>query len=101
MKYSNDFKGKKKMVKALAEVYKDIAWSDIADIELKKYRNEKNEQEFIILTWINGGISTANNNMNSLSATARNIARMLDGGVYENIDFYKDIMSNDKWEEII
>lgn len=101
MIYTNDFVGKKQMVKALAEVYKDIAWSDIADIELKKYRKDKREEEFVLLTWINGGISTANNNMNSLSATARNIARMLDGGVYENIDYYKDIMSNDKWEEII
>lgn len=101
MTYSNDFKGKKKMVKALAEVYKYIEWSNIADIELKKYRKEKREEEFVVLTWINGGISTANNNMNSLSATARNIARMLDGGVYENIDYYKDIMSSEEWEEII
>lgn len=101
MKYSNNFEGKKKIVKALAEVYKDIARSDIADIELKKYRKEKREEEFVVLTWINGGISTANNNMNSLSATARNVARMLDGGIYENIDFYKDIMSNEEWEEII
>ena len=101
MKYSNNFEGKKKIVKALAEVYKDIARSDIADIELKKYRKEKREEELVVLTWINGGISTANNNMNSLSATARNVARMLDGGIYENIDFYKDIMSNEEWEEII
>ena len=100
MKYSNDFKGKKKMVKALAEVYKDIAWSGIADIELKMYRKGKHKEEFIILTWLNGAISTANNNMNSLSATARNVARMLDGGVYENIDYYKEIMSSNEWEEL-
>lgn len=98
--FENNFEGKKQLVKALAEVYKDIAWSDIEDIELKKYCRGKHEEEFIVLTWLNGAISTANNNMNSLSATARNIARMLDGGVYENIDYYKDIMSKEEWEEL-
>ena len=101
MTYTNNFVGKKRMVKALSKVYKNNEYSDIANIELKKYRKGKREEEFIILTWLNGAISTANNNMNSLSATARNVARMLDGGVYENIDYYKDIMSNEEWEEIL
>lgn len=101
MTYTNNFVGKKRMVKALSKVYKNNEYSDIANIELRKYRKGKNEEEFIILTWFNGAISTANNNMNSLSATARNVARMLDGGVYENIDYYKDIMSNEEWEEIL
>lgn len=101
MIYTNSFVGKKRMVKVLSKVYKNIEYSDIANIELRKYRKGKHEEEFIILTWLNGSISTANNNMNSLSATARNVARMLDGGVYENIDYYKDIMSNEEWEEIL
>lgn len=101
MTYTNNFIGKKRMVEALSEVYKNNEDSDIANIELKKYRKGKHEEEFIILTWLNGAISTASNNMNSLSATARNVARMLDGGVYENIDYYKDIMSNEEWKEIL
>lgn len=101
MTYTNNFVGKKQMVEALSKVYKNNEYSDIANIELRKYRKGKYEEEFIILTWLNGAISTANNNMNSLSATARNVARMLDGGVYENIDYYKDIMSNEEWEEIL
>lgn len=97
------------MVKALAEVYKRMSWSDISDIELKKYTNGKYEEEFIVLTWTNGAISTANNNMNSLSATARNVAGMLDGGVYanleyykeyENLEYYKEIMNSNEWEEL-
>ena len=101
MTYTNNFVGKKRMVEALSKVYKNNEDSDIANIELKKYCKGKHTEEFIILTWLNGAISTANNNMNSLSATARNVARMLDGGVYENIDYYKDIMSNEEWEEIL
>lgn len=99
MIYSNDFKGKKQMVKDLAEVYKRIAYSDIHDIELKKYYKDGKSVEFVLLTWDNGAISTANNAINSLSATARNIANMLDGGVYQNLDFYKEVMESDEWEE--
>lgn len=101
MIYTNDFIGKKQMVKDLAKIYEKIAWSDIADIELKKYirKNTAYEVEFILLTWSNGAISTANNAINSLSATARNVARMLDGGVYENLDLYKEVMSSDEWVE--
>ena len=99
MIYTNNFAGKKQMVKDLAKIYKNIAWSDIADIELKKYKKGIYEVEFIVLTWSNGAISTANNAMNSLSVTARNVARMLDGGVYENLETYKEVMSSDEWVE--
>lgn len=101
MVYTNDFTGKKKMVNDLAEVYKRIARSDIADIELKKYKNaEGHACEFVLLTWRNGAISTANNNANSIGSTARNVARMIDGGVYENLDKYKEIMKSPDWIEI-
>lgn len=98
--YTNDFKGKKDLVKDLAKVYKNIEYSDILNIELKRYVNDMGwDQEFIMLTWTNGAISTAPNNANSLTATARNVARMLDGGVYENLDYYRHIMKSDNWEE--
>lgn len=100
MNYSNNFSGKKRMVRDLTEVYKRIDWSDIVDIELKKYRKGKRDEEFVVLTWGNGAISTANNNINSITATARNIAKMLDGGVYENLDYYKEIMSSPDWIEV-
>ena len=100
MNYSNNFSGKKRMVRDLAEVYKRINWSDIADIELKKYNKAGHVEEFVVLTWENGAISTANNNMNSITATARNVAKMLDGGVYENLDYYKEIMSSPDWIEV-
>lgn len=101
--FTNDYRGKKKLVEALSDVYKNINL-DIASIELKKYISIYDvEEEFILLTWNNGAISTANNYMNSLAATARNVARMLDGGVYENVNYYKEIMrsgvKSEIWEE--
>lgn len=96
--YTNDFKGKKQLVSDLTDIYRNVS-SNIGNIELKKYYNDIYNEEFIVLTWTNGGISTANNNMNSLSATARNVARMLDGGVYQNFEYYNEIMNSDVWKE--
>lgn len=98
--FENNFKGKRELVKQLSEVYKNIMYSDILSIELKKFRKGNHEEEFVLLTWKNGCFSTANNNMNSLTATARNVARMLDGGVYQNYDYYMEIMTSDEWEEV-
>lgn len=98
--FENNFNGKRELVKQLSEVYKNIMYSDILSIELKKYRKGNSEEEFVLLTWNNGAFSTANNNMNSLTATARNVARMLDGGVYQNYDYYMEIMASDEWEEL-
>lgn len=97
---SNNIKGKKELVRQLSEVYKNIMYSDIYSIELKKYRKGNHEEEFVLLTWNNGAFSTANNNLNSITATARNVAKMLDGGVYENYDYYREIMTSDEWEEV-
>ena len=96
---TNDFNGKKELVSRLSAVYQRC-YEHIESIELKKYAKGEREEEFVVLTWANGAISTANNNMNSLSATARNVARMLDGGVYENLDYYLEIMESDEWTEI-
>ena len=92
---------KKELVNELCAVY-SYWFDEIDNIELKRYKKKGTEhtEEFVLLTWSNGGISTANNNINSLSATARNVARMIDGGVYENLDSYKKIMESDEWEEI-
>lgn len=99
-RYTNDFTGKKAMTRDLAEVYRRCSYMGVRDIELKKYRKDGRDAEFVLLTWTNGEVSTANNNANSLSATARNIARMLDGGVYENYEWYKEIMGSGEWIEV-
>lgn len=94
------YQEKKELVKELAKTYKKY-FSKIASIELKKYISIYDvEEEFILLTWTNGAISTANNYMNSLTATARNVARILNGGVYENLNYYKEIMRSQVWEEV-
>ena len=84
----------------LEQVYKHF-YNDIVAINYHAYEKNGSVEEFIVLTWDSGGRCFANNNINSLSATARNVARMLDGGVYENIDLYNDIMKEENgWTEI-
>lgn len=76
-------------------------WID-SIVEIKYYAYYKKWiEEFIVIEWKGGGKSYANNNANSLSATARNVARMLDGGVYERVDYYENIMNSNEWERIV
>lgn len=59
-------------------------------------------EEFVVLTWTNGAKCVVSNNANSLSATARNVTRMLDGGCYESNDHFDTLNNlNDMWEEIV
>lgn len=95
------FEVKQNAVKELADVLKKY-YPHIEDIEVREYTKDGvHSEEFVLLTWSNGGYSTANNNCNSLSATIRNIARMIDGGVYENWELYTEMMEEKNgWERI-
>jgi len=76
---------------------------DIEKITYHAYREIKTDrvEEFVTLHFIGGGVCYANNNINSYSATARNVCNMLDGGVYQNIDFYRELIKGkDGWEKI-
>lgn len=85
----------------LANIYvANFEWIVAMEYRAYKKKGMEHYEEFILIIWDSGCISTANNNGNSLTATARNMARMLDGGVYENEEFYKDIMSSDEWERV-
>lgn len=98
----NELIRKKMLVAYLESVYMNF-FPETKSIKLKAYEllGSYHTEEFVLLTWKNGGISTANNNCNSLSATARNVARMVDGGVYENIELYKEIMEDkNRWVEL-
>lgn len=98
----NELIQKKILVDRLETVYVTF-FPYIKSIKVKAYQKlgTENVEEFILLTWKNGGISTANNNCNSLSATARNVARMIDGSVYENFELYNKIMQSNDWIELI
>lgn len=97
----NELKRKHDLVMSLddtvAKFFVDIKW-----VEYFAYQKigSKHIEEFIALEWRTGGYSYANNNANSLSATARNVTRMLDGGVYENLEYYESIMRSDEWVRI-
>ena len=90
------------LVQAMDDVVA-IYFPDVRWMEYFAYQKvgSKDVEEFIILEWDSGGRSYANNSCNSLSATARNVTRMLDGGVYENIEYYQEIMESEDWVRIV
>ena len=93
---------KRNLVEAMDSVMV-IFFPDVRCVEYFAYQKvgSKDVEEFIILEWTSGGRSYANNSCNSLSATARNVTRMLDGGVYENIEYYQEIMESEDWVRIV
>lgn len=101
MKLIEELKRKNELVRdlegALTEYFPDIKW-----ISCYAYQMVGTEhiEEFIVLEWQNGGRCTASNNCNSLFATAQNVTRMLNGGVYENTELYEDIMESEDWFRI-
>lgn len=95
------YKEKYYFARKLANIYMaNFPWIVLMEYRAYKKKGVEHYEEFILIIWDSGCISTANNNGNSLTATARNMARMLDGGVYENEEFYKDIMSSNEWERV-
>lgn len=57
-------------------------------------------EEFVVLEWENGAKCVVSNNANSLSATARNVTRMLDGGCYDENERFDELMNSNEWERI-
>lgn len=96
---------KKKLLVDDLDIFCKKWFYDIKSIEYraysKNYNGKEGIEEFILLTWNNGGHSYANNNINSLSATAQNVLRMVNGGVYENIEMYENIMEDNEWQRIV
>lgn len=58
-------------------------------------------EEFIILKWKGGGKSYANNSCNSLSATAKTVMSMLNGGYYQNVEYYESILESEEWFSLV
>ena len=82
----------------VCEYFHDVKWIDYCAYQKI---GTPHIEEFIVLEWASGGRSYANNSCNSLSATARNVTRMLGGGVYENIEYYQEIMESEDWVRIV
>ena len=99
---------KTRLVEGINEVFKKQDTS-IEKIELKIFVNKDKlkeghrlTEEYVVVTYKGGSIAVANNCMNSVTATYRNIGLLLNGGYYDQVKTYNDyIINSGKFEEVI
>ena len=48
-------------------------------------------QEFLVVTFDGGSISVRNVNGNSCTANLREVSKLVDGGYYDEVEFYKSL----------
>lgn len=74
----------------------------VINIRYEAYESEDSDepQEFIVITFKGGAISVRNVHMNSHSAILREIGRLVDGGYYDEVDYYNKLQLDPKWKNI-
>lgn len=93
-----ELKGKKRFLKALGEVLKTSKRMSIADIDLEVYLIDGYVMEYVVITFDGGAISVANASGNSDSANLRQVAKMVNGGYYDEVEMYLEI--KDKYVKV-
>lgn len=86
----NDIKGKRAFVKALSGALKLCRNVSIKSVDLELYVKGKHTMEYIVVTFSNGAKSVRNASINNDSANMQEIARMVNGGYYEELDEYRN-----------
>ena len=51
-------------------------------------------QEYLVVTFDGGGVSVRNANGNSYTANFREIGKLIDGGYYDEVEFYRSLISS-------
>ena len=74
----------------------------VIDVRYEAYEsdNDSEPQEFVIITFRGGAISVRNVHMNSHSAILRELGRLVDGGYYDEVNYYNKLQLDNKWKLI-
>lgn len=74
----------------------------VIEVRYEAYESKEDSepQEFIILTFRGGAISVRNVHMNSHSAILRELGRLVNGGYYDEVNYYMDLQNNKEWSKI-
>lgn len=75
---------------------------EIVSVRYEVYEHDNGDlQEWIIITFIGGGILARNSNMNSGSAICREIFRYVNGGYYDEVDGYLKMTKDSHWHCLV
>ena len=89
------YRGKKRFIDHISKVFEDeYLMSNVAKVEYEVYSKAAPDgdiwyTEFAVVTFVGGGKSVRNISGNSNNANFREIAKLIDGGYYDELEFYK------------
>ena len=64
---------------------------NIADIHLDVFETEDEKHTYIVVEFICGAISVRNARGNSITANIEELSKMLNGGYYDEVEYYKNL----------
>jgi hypothetical protein len=89
------YKSKKAFINKLSEAF-EYSSTSVMSVDYEVYQKEIDQNntyfaEYVIVTFVGGAISVRSANGNSDSANFKEIAKLIDGGYYDEVRFYQTL----------
>ena len=101
------YKGKKLFIDSISKVFEiEFLNSNVKKVEYEVYSQTSQISdtvfyaEFVVVTFTSGAISVRNISGNSNNANFREIGKLIDGGYYDEIEYYKKVKENSTFVEV-
>lgn len=90
-----ELEDKKKFVEDISNVFTHYKrYVTVEKIEYSVFGYAGRIEEYVVITYIGGGVAVANSEGNSISAIYRAIGNLLRGGYYDEVPNYKSKLAN-------
>lgn len=95
------YKKKAAFIKAINNAFKTENETSVTGVEYQVFYSKEHDcyQEFLVVTYRGGAIAARNVNINSDAANFAEIGKLIYGGYYEEVEWYRSV--RDTWERVI
>ena len=101
------YHGKKLFIDHISKVFEDeYLMSNVAKVEYEVYSKLSPDghnvwyTEFVVVTFVGGMQSVRNISGNSNNATFREVGKLIDGGYYDEFEYYKKVKETSELLEV-
>lgn len=101
------YRGKKRFIDHISKVFEDESlMSNVERVDYEVYSKLSPDghdtwyTEFAVVTFVGGGKSVRVISGNSNNANFREIAKLIDGGYYDELEFYKRVKESGTFVEV-
>jgi hypothetical protein len=101
------YQGKKLFIDEVSKVFEiELLNSNVKKVEYEVYSQKSQISdtvyytEFVVITFTSGAKSVRNITGNSNNATFREIGKLIDGGYYDEVEYYERVKENSTFVEV-